>query len=119
MTDSNTMKHVADTTVIDPDTGNEIDVSIYKDVVSEAMIGIDSSYPRDTINSPFDTNVKLTLPDDSECPECNAIGQSYLNPYDVQQLLDYRRKRKQEEYFEHEELFLLLDSIADELPEIQ
>lgn len=55
------MKYVITTTVIDPDTGNEVEVSIYK-TQGGGMVGIDSSFLANTdepIYSPFDLGTIL------------------------------------------------------------
>jgi hypothetical protein len=52
---------IKEVTVTDPDTGGEVQVSIFKDSSSGAMFGIDSSYieqcldedPRGVVKSPF------------------------------------------------------------------
>ena len=58
--------------VIDPDTGNEVEVEIWKDPVANAVIGIDSTYldqaapgeEEAEIQSPFNLEITLLLPAD-------------------------------------------------------
>ena len=54
---------VKDVEVRDPDTGKPIDVSIYKDTSTEAMVGVDSSWPDDAILSPYEDNTDLIFPE--------------------------------------------------------
>ncbi|MBJ7265519.1 hypothetical protein [Idiomarina abyssalis] len=49
----NVAKFVTDITVIDPDTGDDIELCVYKDENSGAMFAIDASYDLGTIPSPF------------------------------------------------------------------
>ena len=53
--------HIKDIEVTDPDSGLPVDVSIYKDKISGAMFGIDSSFPDDRIHSPYEINDKLQI----------------------------------------------------------
>lgn len=48
--------------VIDPDTGNEVGVEIYK-LEGGGMVGIDSSYVEtlETIYSPFDKGIEVDI----------------------------------------------------------
>ncbi len=51
--------------VNDPDTGNVVDVTIFK-MATGGIIGIDSSYLENTeepVYSPFDKNIELDLED--------------------------------------------------------
>ena len=65
----NKAKYVQEITVTDPDSGEEVSVSIYKDESSGAMLGVDSSYIEQcfdddedvVIDSPFDDGTRLEL----------------------------------------------------------
>lgn len=57
-------KFVKEVIVIDPDTGNEVGVGIYKLETGGGMIGIDSSYLEQDVGpvySPFDENIELEI----------------------------------------------------------
>jgi hypothetical protein len=58
--------HVKTITVIDPDSGGEVEVEIRKCVDSGAMIGIDGSYleSEQPVRNPYQTRGKLIIPDD-------------------------------------------------------
>jgi hypothetical protein len=56
-------KFVKEIIVIDPDTGNDVGVAIYK-LETGGMIGIDSSYLEQDVGvvySPFDENIELEI----------------------------------------------------------
>ena len=56
------MDYVKHVTVIDPDTQNTVDVSIYKCRNSGAMIGLDSSYMEqdvDLVRDPYNDDTEL------------------------------------------------------------
>jgi len=53
--------HIKDIQVTDPDSGQPVDVSIYKDKLSGAMFGIDSSFPEDRIHSPYEIKDRLQI----------------------------------------------------------
>lgn len=56
-------KQISRVKVIDPDTKNEVEVTILK-LETGGMIGIDSSFLENTdedVYSPFDKNVKLNI----------------------------------------------------------
>ena len=62
----NKAHHVAELTVLDPDSNAPVQVSIYKDSISGAMFGIDSSYlltlsDEDTVIEPFNGKDVLLL----------------------------------------------------------
>lgn len=57
------LTHIRTVEVVDPDTNNYVEVSIYKDDVSGAMIGVDSSWPRATINNPYNEGT-LEIPEE-------------------------------------------------------
>lgn len=42
--------------VTDPETSNSIDLDVYKDRISGAMIAVDSSWPKNLIASPYEPN---------------------------------------------------------------
>lgn len=59
-------KHVCVVTVLDPDTGNLVEVEIRK-LETGVMIGIDGSYLDQDVGkvySPYDKNVEVDVPDD-------------------------------------------------------
>ena len=61
-------KYVTKVTVIDPDSGGEVEVEIRK-METGAMVGIDGSYREQDVGpvySPYDKGVKLNIPDDEE-----------------------------------------------------
>ena len=58
------LTYVLHITVIDPDTQNSVDVEIFKDSESGAMVGIDNSWPREYIYSPYNKHSRLELPED-------------------------------------------------------
>jgi hypothetical protein len=63
-------KHVCTVTVIDPDTGNEVEVEIRK-TESGVMVGLDGSFLEQCEEqpfSPYDKNVRLIVPDDETGP---------------------------------------------------
>lgn len=45
-----TAKFIKEISVTDPDTGNEINVAIYKELESGGMFGVDSSYVEDVLD---------------------------------------------------------------------
>ena len=51
-------KFVTSVTVIDPDSGGEVNVEIYKDSQSDGMFGIDSSF----VEQVFDEDEPVLLP---------------------------------------------------------
>jgi hypothetical protein len=59
-------KHIKTVTVIDPDTGNEVEVEIRKDTVTGAMVGLDGSYLSNTdglVFDPYNQGDELEVPD--------------------------------------------------------
>lgn len=64
----NVAKFITEVTVTDPDSKAPVQVSIYKDMTSGGMFGLDSSYVEqeelEEIKNPFNPKMKLTLQED-------------------------------------------------------
>jgi hypothetical protein len=66
-------KHVQCVTVIDPDSGGEVEIEIRK-LESGSMVGIDASWldaDEGPTYSPYDKGVELAIPDD-ELPQATV-----------------------------------------------
>jgi hypothetical protein len=56
--------YAGEVTVKDPETGNEVEMEIWKDPETGGMFGVDSTFldqVRDYVPSPFDSSVMLKL----------------------------------------------------------
>jgi hypothetical protein len=70
-------KHVQTVTVIDPDTGGEVEVEIRKDMVTGAMVGLDGSYLENDVgevHDPYNGGELLDVPDDENIILCSNCG---------------------------------------------
>jgi hypothetical protein len=73
-------KHVKTVTVIDPDTGGEVEVEIRK-MESGPMVGIDGSYLEQDVGevlSPYDNNEVLDIPDNETGCDTNSNAMDFV-----------------------------------------